>query len=78
MDGETRDLSDKSKLVWFQFIGPMQAAANAFNAAIVSTQNLVAGTIIRDEGLDPDEWALDMGKVKLVRLPEPLPELPKG
>lgn len=66
---EVHDISDRSKLLWGEFYGPMQAAAQQLNAAIIAVQNTVAKAIIEREGLKPEEWLFDMDRLRLQRKP---------
>lgn len=70
---ERRDLSDKSKLIWERFTGPLAVAAAQMNAAIQVAQNTVARCLIEAEELDPNEWVLDMDTAQLIKRP-PVPE----
>lgn len=67
---ETRDITDKSKLVWKSFFDPMSAAVANLNAAIQQAQNTVAQCIIEAEGLTVEEWVFDMDKLKLMKRPK--------
>lgn len=66
---ERKDMTDSSKLLWAQYYGPMQAAAQSLNAAIVNAQNALGAALLRLDGLDPKEWALDMDTLTYVRRP---------
>ena len=46
-------LSDKAVLFWERYHKPMNAAAQSLNAALVNTQNILAGIVIEMEGYDP-------------------------
>lgn len=67
---EKKDISDKSKLVWERFIGPLASAASQMNVALTNAQNIMAQRIIEAEGLNPDEWIFDIDNVQLVKRPE--------
>ncbi|MGH3589534.1 MAG: hypothetical protein ACRDRF_00655 [Pseudonocardiaceae bacterium] len=62
-------LSDKSKLAWERYYGPMQSAAAAFNAAIKNTENIVAAAILEAEGLSPETHFFDMNALEAVERP---------
>ena len=64
------ELSDANKLLWERYYGPMQAAAQALNAAIVNTQNLLARIIIEREGFEPDEHVFDMDRLVIRSRPK--------
>jgi len=57
--GIVHPISDKNKLLWERYYGPMQAAAAQFNAAIQNTQNLLGAIIIEAEGFDPRSSVFD-------------------
>lgn len=69
--GTVRPLSDKSKLLWERYWGPMNGAAQALNAAIGNTQNLLASIIMEMEGLDPTKHSLDVENMRIVARPQP-------
>lgn len=71
----THPLSDASKLLWERYQGPMNAAAQQFNAAIANTQNLLARIIIEREGLDPDHHVLDVDVMGIRSRPKATPQL---
>jgi hypothetical protein len=63
-------LTDKSKLLWSQYYGPAQAAAQQMNAAFGSMQNILARIIIESQGLDADTHLFDMDKLVIVPRPK--------
>jgi hypothetical protein len=67
---EVRDISDKSKLLWASYFGPIQSAVAQLNAAITNTNDVVARSIMEAEGVSPEEWVFDMATVKLTRRPK--------
>ena len=67
--GEIKPLSDASKLLWEKYQRPMEAAAQAFNNAILNNQNIIGRIIIESEGLDPDKYLLDVDKMRIVPRP---------
>lgn len=66
---ERRPISDKSKLTWERFIGPLQNMAANANAALQNSQNTVARLLIEQEGLNADEWMFDADRLELVKKP---------
>lgn len=64
-----RDLSDKSKLIWREFHDPLALAAQQFNVAVQSAENTVARLLIEAEGLNPENWLLNMDNLKLFPRP---------
>lgn len=60
---ESYPLSDKSKLLWERYHGPMQSAAHALNQAITNTQNLLAGILLEMEGYSPETHVFDIDKM---------------
>jgi hypothetical protein len=67
---ETRELSDRSKLVWQQFVGPAQQGMQAVQVALNNAQELVARLLAQAEGLDPDMgWRLHVGKMRWEKHP---------
>ena len=64
------ELSDANKLLWERYYGPMNAAAQTLNAAIVNTQNLLARIIIEQEGFNADEHVLDMDRLVIRQRPK--------
>lgn len=67
---ETRPLSDASKLIWAQFMGPMEAAAQQLNLAMAAARNTVATQLMKAEGLDPEDWQFNMDTLRFVRRQE--------
>lgn len=65
-------ISDKSRLLWERYAGPMQAAAAQLNAAIQNTQNIIAGVILEAEGKSSETHVFDMDH--LVIIPRPTKE----
>ena len=63
-------LSDKAARVWEAYQGPMQAAAQAMNAAIVNTEKLLGGIILQMEGFSPETHLLDVGRMVILRRPD--------
>ena len=64
------ELSDANKLLWERYYGPMNAAAQTLNAAIVNTQNLLARIIIEREGFEPDGQVFDMDRMVIRSRPK--------
>jgi hypothetical protein len=69
-------VSDKSKLLWERYYIAMNGAAQAFNAAIVNTQNILGRIIIEAEGFDPDTHIFDADNLRIVSRPN-LPLTPQ-
>jgi len=59
-------ISDKSRLLWERYVGPMQGAAAALNAAIVNTQNVLAGIIVEAEGFTAETHQFDIDRLVVV------------
>lgn len=68
-------ISDKSKLLWERYWNPMNGAAQALNAAISNTQNLLASIIMEMEGFDPKTHVFDMDNMRII--PRPKTEIPQ-
>lgn len=66
-------LSDKAARVWESYQGPMNAAAQAMNAAILNTEKLLGGIILQMEGFSPETHMLDMGRMLILRRPDAAP-----
>ena len=65
-------ISDKSKLLWERYQGPMQSAAASMNAAIQNTQNILAAVIMEAEGYDVETHLFDMERLVIIpRPPQP-------
>jgi len=73
MNLEVRTINDANKLLWERYWGPMNAAAQQLNAALVNTQNLIARTIIEREGLNPDVHLLDVDRMVILTRPNASP-----
>lgn len=69
----TRDVSDKSKLQWAQFNGPLVAAANSLGQAVSQAQNQMAELLMRADGYDPAEWQFHMDTLKYIKRSGPPP-----
>lgn len=67
--GIVKPLSDKSKLLWERYYGPMQGAAQSLNAAIANTQNLLAVIIMEMEGVDPTMHTFDADNMRIIARP---------
>lgn len=70
---KTIPLSDSNKLVWAGVAGPMETAANHFNAMRASVYNQVAHQMAAAQGIDLDRYNFDVRSgewVKRVKLPE--------
>lgn len=65
-----KPMSDASKLAWVQVVGPMQAAAQALNAAISAMQSGLASELLRNDGLSPKDYVLDMDRMEYVERPK--------
>ncbi len=68
--GETKPISDKSKLLWQQYFAPMQGAAAALNAAITNTQNILGGIILEIEGVTPETHIFDADNLRIIPRPQ--------
>lgn len=76
---EPHKLSDKAARLWESYQRPMQGAAQALNAAIQNTENVLGGIIMQMEGFSPDTHLLDVGRMVIVRRPtEPQPSGENG
>ena len=64
-------ISDKSRLIWERYLGPMQGAAATLNSAIQNTQNVLASMILEMEGYSAETHVFDMDR--MVILPRPTP-----
>jgi hypothetical protein len=63
---EARDMSDKEKLQWQQFLGPYQQVIAGAQQALQA----FASVLLADAGLSADDgWVLDSDRMKWVRLP---------
>lgn len=62
-------LSDKAVLFWERYHKPMNAAAQSLNAALVNTQNILAGIVIEMEGYDSATHLFDVDKMRIIPRP---------
>jgi hypothetical protein len=67
--GESKPISDKSRLLWERYFAPMQGAAQALNSAIVNTQNVIGGMILELEGVTPETHVFDADNMKIIPRP---------
>lgn len=63
-------ISDKSARIWESYYAPMQGAAQALNAAIGNTQNILAKIILDMEGFSHTTHLFDMEKLEIVPRPQ--------
>ena len=68
--GEIKPISDKSKLIWERYYGPMNGAAQALNVAIQNTQNILGGIILELEGVSPETHIFDVDKMRIIPRPQ--------
>jgi len=71
-------ISDKSRLLWERWSGPMQQAAAALNGAIQNTNNIIAAAIIEAEGYSAETHLFDMDKCIILPRPRTLREQSNG
>lgn len=65
----SKPISDKSRLLWERYFAPMQGAAQALNAAIINTQNVLGGIILEMEGVSAETHVFDMDNMRIVPRP---------
>jgi len=66
---DVKTISDTNKLLWERYWGPMNAAAQQLNAAILNAQNVVARIIIEREELNPDTHLLEVDRMVILERP---------
>jgi hypothetical protein len=62
-------LSDKSRLLWERYFPMMNGAAQAMNAAIQNTENVLAGIILEIEGVSIETHQVNFQTMEIVPRP---------
>lgn len=68
--GPSHKISDKSRLLWERYFGPMQAAAIQLNVAVRNTEGLIASAIIEAEGFSVDTHVFNIDNLTIVPRPQ--------
>lgn len=67
--GVVHPISDKAKLLWERYWGPMNGAAQSLNAALNNTMNLIGTIIVEMEGFDPKSHLFDADNMRIISRP---------
>lgn len=67
--GEIRPISDKSKLLWSQYYGPLKGAHDAMIAALNNAHNIIGGIILANEGVTSETHIFDADNLRIIPRP---------
>lgn len=63
-------VSDKAARLWESYYGPMNGAAQALNAAITNTQNILGRIVLEMDGFSTDTHILDAETMTIRQRPQ--------